>query len=133
MLLIGYGLFPYLPVNNPQSAYVMLIICFTCIAASASGLCGIIMTSVFPVWVPEHMGLVAGVAVTSCGIAPFYLGAYCGALIPNVGVLRAVQILGITVFIMVMITLPWCRFPGRATIWRLRKKRRTPSLCTTSQ
>lgn len=112
MMLIGFGLFPLLPVDNPSAAYVMLIICFSCIAASASSFSGLIMMAVYPMWVPEHMGLVVGIAVTAANISPFYFGALCGVLIPAIGILRTVQIIGIIVFLMILFTLRWCRFPG---------------------
>lgn len=85
--------------------------CFTFIAASSSGFCGLIMTAVYPMWVPKHMGLVAGIAVTACNISPFYFGALCSVLIPKLGVLRTVQIIGIIIFVMILLTLRWCRFP----------------------
>ena len=112
VVLVGFGAFPFFPADNPGAAYIMLFICFGVVAASASGFAGISVPTVYQPWFPDHLGLLTGVLFLASGLSPMLFGYICSLLIPVVGVLRAVQILGIIIFVLVVATLPWCRTPG---------------------
>ena len=111
-VLIGLGAFPLFPTDNPGAAYIMLFICFGIFAASASGFSGIAIPAAYQPWFPDHLGLLTGVLFLFSGISPIILGYICSLLIPTVGVLRAVQILGFIGCFLLAVTLPWCKMPG---------------------
>lgn len=112
VVLIGFGVFPLFPLDNPGAAYIMLFISFGVVAASSSGFAGISVPTVYQPWFPDHLGLLTGVLFMASGLSPIIFGYICSLLIPAVGVLRAVQILGAIMFVIIVATLPWCKTPG---------------------
>ena len=112
MVLIGLGAFPYFPQNDPNAAYIMLFICFGIVNAASAGFGGISIPAAYQPWAPDHLGLLTGILFMVCGCSPILFGYICSLLIPAVGVLRAVQILGIIGCIVLAVTLPWCKQPG---------------------
>jgi MFS family permease len=113
-LLIGFGLFPFLPIENPGAAYVMLLLIFGVVAASSAGMSGIAATAAYQPWVPDRLGLLTGIIFLVAGCSPILLGLICSRLIPVVGVLHAVQILGLICFLCILATMPWCKLPDAA-------------------
>jgi MFS family permease len=114
-LLIGFGLFPFLPTDDPQTAYVMLLLIFGVVAASSAGMSGIAATAAYQPWAPDRLGLLTGLIFLVAGCSPMLLGFVCSLLIPVFGVLRAVRILGIICFLCILVTMPWCRLPDAST------------------
>lgn len=111
-ILIGLGLFPILPVNNPSLALFLLIILFAVIAALSAGIGPITSLDIYQPWFPDHVGMASGLWIFYAGLSPILIGAYLGILIPAFGVLRAVQILGITLSCMILLTLFFAKKPG---------------------
>jgi len=112
MSLIGLGAFPFLPLNNSGAAYVMLFICFGIVAAASPGFGGIAIPAAYQPWVPDHLGLLTGILFLASGCSPILFGYICSLLIPIVGVLRTVQIIGVIAFLLLIVTLRWCKAPG---------------------
>ena len=111
-ILLGFGLFPYLPLDNPGAALVMVTILFGLIAAPSVGIGVIAGFDTFLPWFPDRPGAVSGLLTFFCGVAPLPLGALCGVLINGFGVLRAVQIIGIGLAVLIFISLIWAKKPG---------------------
>jgi len=111
-ILIGCGVFPFFPLDNPGMTYLLLFISFGIVAASASGFAGITIPTAYQPWFPDHLGLLTGVLFLIAGSSPILFGYICSLLIPVVGVMRTVQILGFIGCGLLVITLPWCKTPG---------------------
>jgi len=112
MLAIGFGLMPFLPTDDPEKAYVMLIVCFSMVAASASGFSGISAPTVYQPWVPDQLGLLTGVLFLTAGAAPMLLGFIASLLIPKIGVLAAMRVVGLICFVLIAATMPFNKPPG---------------------
>jgi OFA family oxalate/formate antiporter-like MFS transporter len=111
-LCLGFVLIGFLPQNNPEAAYIMLLVCFGIVAASSAGMSGISGTAAYQPWAPDRLGLLTGIIFLVAGTSPIILGVICSRLIPVVGVLHAVQIIGGIVFLCVLVTMPWCKPPA---------------------
>jgi MFS family permease len=72
-LLIGFGCFPLLPKEDPQTAYAMLLILFGVVAASSAGMSGIAATAAYQPWVPDRLGLLTGIIFLVAGCSPILL------------------------------------------------------------
>ena len=112
VLLIGFGLFPILPLDNPGLALVLLIVLFGFIAAFSPPIGSIATLDTFQPWFPDHVGLVSGLWLAIKGVAPILIGVYLGFLIPRLGVLKAVQVLGITLCALIFLALIYAKKPG---------------------
>jgi|GEM_PF-1859857 len=111
-ILIGFGLFPYLPLDNPLAALVMAVICFSFIAALSVGIGVIASFDTFLPWFPDRLGLISGILTFFCGVAPILLGALCGVFIDQFGVLRAIQLIGIILAVIIFLSLIWAQKPS---------------------
>ena len=111
-ILVGFGLFPLLPVDNPHLALILLVIFFALIAGWSPGIGSIASMDTYLPWFPERIGLASGVWMLWGGVAPMALGALCGVLISAFGVLKAVQILGFIVAGVIYVSLIYAKKPG---------------------
>jgi OFA family oxalate/formate antiporter-like MFS transporter len=116
-LCLGYALIGFLPRDNPGMAYIMLLICFGVVAASSAGMSGIAGTAAYQPWVPDLLGLLTGIIFLIAGASPIILGFICSRLVPVVGVLHAVQIIGGIAFLCVLVTMPWCKLPDASVVF----------------
>jgi MFS family permease len=111
-VLIGFGLFIFLPKDNPSAALVMAIIAFGVIAALSVGIGVIASFDTFLPWFPDHPGAVSGVLTFWCGVAPIALGALCGLFLGHFDVLWSIALLGVVISLFVFASLKWCKKPG---------------------
>ena len=111
-LMIGFGLFPLLPLGSPGAALVMVTISFGFIAALSVGIGIIASFDTFLPWFPDRTGMVSGILTFFSGVAPMMIGALCGVFIRNFGVLRAVQLTGVVLAALIFIALIWAKQPG---------------------
>ena len=111
-LLIGFGVFPLLPEDNPKMALIMLCLAFSLIAACSAGIGAVASFDTYQPWFPERIGLTSGVWMLWGGGAPMLIGALCGVLTAAFGVLRAVQIIGIILAVFLYISLIYAKKPG---------------------
>ncbi|MDR2487815.1 MAG: hypothetical protein LBD12_07600 [Clostridiales Family XIII bacterium] len=111
-LLVGLGLFAFLPTDNPAGALVMAILCFSLVASLSVGIGVIASFDTFLPWFPDRPGAVSGVLTFWCGVSPMLLGVLCGVFMASFGVLKAIALLGIVLGCFVFLALPWCKRPG---------------------
>ena len=111
-LLIGFGLFPLLPLDSPDSALVMAAVLFGVIGAGSIGVASTAGYSLYTQWAPEHPGKVIGSMSLALSIAPLILGAVCSLLVPELGALHTIRWVGIAVASLLFLTLPLARPPG---------------------
>jgi MFS family permease len=111
-VLVGFGLFPFLPKDNPPAALIMAIIGFSVIAALSVGIGVIASFDTFLPWFPDHPGAVSGVLTFWCGVAPIALGALCGVFLKHFNVLWSIALLGVVISVFVFASLKWCKRPG---------------------
>ena len=112
MMLIGFGSFPFLPVDNPETAYILAFVFFTIISASSVGISISAGYSLYSQWAPDHPGKLMGAMALACSISPLFAGAACSRLIPVVGVLQAIRWIGIVMAALIYATLPFASPPG---------------------
>jgi len=111
-MAVGFGLFPFLPVDRPDVAYVMVAILFGIIAASSVGMTIIASYALYAKWAPDHTGKLLGAMALAHSIAPIALSAICSRLIPVVGTLSAVRWVGVGAAALLYLTLPLAKPPG---------------------
>ena len=112
LLLIGFGSFPFLPIDKPETAFIMAIVFFTVVAAFSVGISISAGYSLYTQWAPDHPGKLIGAMALACSVAPIIAGAACSWLIPIVGVLQAIRWIGIVVAALIYATLPFATPPG---------------------
>jgi MFS family permease len=135
-LLIGFGLFPLLPVDNPALAGILAAVFFGVIAACSVGIGVIAGFDVYQPWFLERVGLISGLWTLWGGASPMLLGALCGVLIGVFGVLTAIQIIGILLAGAVFISLIYAKKPGPDTVLPMppiRQNNMAPVECTTKE
>ena len=111
-LLIGFGLFPILPLNNPDLALIIAAILFGVIGAGSIGIASTAGYALYTQWAPEHPGKIIGSMSLALSIAPIILGALCSLLVPTLGALQTIRWVGIVVGALLIATLPLAKPPG---------------------
>ena len=111
-LLIGFGLFPFLPLDRPDLAFIMAAILFGVIGASSIGIASTAGYALYTQWAPEHPGKVVGAMSLALSIAPIILGAVCSQIVPALGALQTIRWVGIAVAALLFLTLPLAKPPG---------------------
>lgn len=111
-MAVGFGLFPFLPVDQPDLALVMIVVLFSIIAASSVGMTVVAGYALYTQWAPDHPGKLLGAMTLAHSISPIILGAICSWLIPIVGTLHAVRWVGAGSAVLLFATLPLAKPPG---------------------
>ena len=111
-LMIGFGLFPLLPLDKPDAALVMATVLFGIVGAAAVGIASTAGYSLYTQWAPDHPGKMVGTIALALSIAPIILGMLCSILVPAVGVLQTIRWVGIIVSLLLIATVPLAKPPG---------------------
>jgi MFS family permease len=111
-LLIGFGLFPYLPLDRPNAALIMATVLFGVVSASAIGVASSAGYALYTRWAPDHPGKVIGSMSLALSIAPIILGALCSVLVPVAGALQTIRWVGVIAAALLFATLPLAKPPG---------------------
>jgi OFA family oxalate/formate antiporter-like MFS transporter len=135
-LLIGFGLFPFLPVERPAFAAVLATVFFGLIAACSVGIGVVAGFDVYQPWFPDRVGLISGLWTLWGGASPILLGALCGAFISVFGVRTAIGLIGVLLAAIVFLSLVYAKKPGPDTVLPAPKHRRDDAAfvdCTTKE
>ena len=111
-LLIGFGLFPLLPLDNPGLALIMAAVLFGVISAGSIGIASTSGYALYTQWAPEQPGKVIGAMSLALSIAPIIIGAVCSLFVPLIGALQTIRWVGVIVAALLLATLPLARPPG---------------------
>jgi len=113
-IMIGGGLaaFSLLPRDNPELALAMAVFFFGGISAAGVGTMGVTMFSAFLPWFPRHVGTISGLMMMLGGTCAIVMGAISGLLIPALGILSAIRILGLIVLVLMALVIRWTLPPG---------------------
>jgi OFA family oxalate/formate antiporter-like MFS transporter len=111
-LFVGLGLFAFLPEDNPQTALVLIVVCFGIIAALSVGIGAVVSFDTYQPWFPERVGLTSGIWTMWGGGSPIVLGALCGVYTQHFGVLKGIALLGVTLTAILLLTLFFAKKPG---------------------
>ena len=111
LIAVGLGCYPFLPVDDPDTAFRLAFLFFSVISAVGVGICAPTWTGTFVLWVPERTGLMVGSMLFVYGCCPFVYGALSGVLIPVIGVLATMRTLGLISCVLILLCLPFARLP----------------------
>ena len=111
-LLVGFGMFPFLPLDKPDTALLMATILFGVISAASVGISSTSGYSLYIQWAPDHPGKMVGTIMLALSVAPILMGALCSVLVPAVGVLQTIRWVGVIASVLLMATIPFARPPG---------------------
>ena len=111
LIVAGLGCFPLLPQNNPDAAFQMAFILYAIVAPIGAGIAAITWMGNFVLWVPERPGLMSGGMLFLYNSCPFVYGALSSMLIPAVGILTTVRMIGVISGVLLVCCLPFMRAP----------------------
>ena len=109
--LVGLGIYNFLPVGNPTAAYVMAFLGYSVIAPIGCGISCLLNYSIYPAWYPERSGLISGLMIMAFNTCALVTGAIAGALIPGMGIQKALLVTGIIVFVCTILSVPLGVYP----------------------
>jgi len=111
LIAIGLGMYSLLPADDPGTAYRMAFVGFAVIAAAGAGISATCWMGTFVLWVPDHVGLMAGGMLFMYGSCPLVYGAISSVMIPVIGIGSTIAALGGTSAALILLVLPWARLP----------------------
>lgn len=111
LLIIGLGSFPFLPVGHPDLAFKLAFFLYAVVAPIGAGLAATTWMGTFVLWVPERPGVMSGGMLLLYGSCPFFYGALASRLIPAIGILQTVRVIGIISGVLLLCCVPFVRLP----------------------
>ena len=111
-LFVGLGGFYFLPVNNPDLAYIMAFAMYGVIAPMGVGASCLLNYSLYPAWYPERSGMVSGTMIMAFNTCALITGAIAGAMIPSYGIQTTLLVTGILVAVLTLLSVPFGVYPG---------------------
>lgn len=111
LTVAGLGLYPLLPLDDPDAAYRMAFVLFSVVTPVGAGIVATSFMGNFVLWVPERPGLMSGAMLFLYYCSPFIYGALSSVLIPAIGILNTIAAVGAISGVLVLICLPFCRPP----------------------
>lgn len=113
LFLVGFGGFYFLPMDNPQAAYILAFVLYGVIAAAGVACGNLLCYSIYPAWYPERAGLVSGLMILAFNITPLFAGAFAEWLLPKIDILGTLAVTGIVVAVFLMLSLPYGAYPRK--------------------
>ena len=111
LVMIGLGSFPFLPVDNPELAFKLAFFLYSFVAPIGAGLAATTWMGTFVLWVPERPGVMSGGMLLLYGSCPFFYGALSSVLIPVIGILQTIRVIGLISGVLLLCCLPFVRLP----------------------
>lgn len=102
MMGIGFGSYALLPLGNPTLSYLMVLVLFGMLSSFGVGMgINLVQSATLP-WFPDHAGLVSGALFMSLGVSSFVLAAVSQRILPLLGALNSLAVIGAGLFIIAM-------------------------------